>query len=103
MAYIKVDHSKFKGIADAIDSYTELMKKKMKSSQNEVAALAFNWQGKDYTNFKERFAKLDDDDSSHKQMIKVLEAYASFLRYAEEKYKKAQADAVERANRLPRY
>ncbi len=103
MAYICVDHSKFEGTASEIDKYVSLMKNKMKSAQGEVDALAASWQGSDFSQFEAQFNKLDNSDSTHRKMLKALESYSNFLRYAEAQYKEAQSKAVNRANLLPRY
>lgn len=103
MAYIKVDHSKFESAAVAVDKYTTLMKNKMRSSQGEVTTLASNWQGSDFAQFRLAFDKVDNVDSTHAQMLKSLESYAKYLRFASSKYKEAQARAVNRANSLPRW
>lgn len=103
MAYIKVDHSKFENAASATEDYVELLKNKMRSAQGEVTTLSASWQGSDFTQFKVNFSRVDNDDSTHTKMVKALESYARYLRYAGKKYKDAQARAVNRANGLPRY
>lgn len=103
MAYIKVDRSKLQSTATAVDNYVRLMKNKMKNAQNEVTTLSSAWQGTDFAQFKTQFDKVDNNDSTHAQMLKALESYAKYLRYAEGKYKNAQIKAVNRANSLPRY
>ena len=103
MAYIKVDHSKFESAASAVDDYVTLMKNKMRSVQGEVATLSSSWQGSDFNQFKTEFDKLDNGDSTHTQMVKALESYAKYLRFAAKKYKETQAGAINRANRLPRW
>lgn len=102
MAYISVDYSKLESAASAVDDYVDLMKGKMKSAQNEVNNLSVSWQGGDATQFKTEFDKVDNEDSTHAGMVKSLEAYSKYLRYAASKYKEAQARAVNRANSLPR-
>ena len=103
MAYIKVDHSKFESAASAIDNYVALMKNKMRSAQGEISVLSSSWQGSDFTQFKTEFDKVDNADSTHAQMLKAMESYAKYLRYAANKYKNAQSRAVNRANNLPRW
>ena len=103
MTYIKVDHSKFESAASAIEEYIALMESKMNSVQGEVTILSSSWQGSDFIQFKTEFDKVDNDDSTYIQMKKSLESYAKYLRFAAEKYKKAQIDAVNRANSLPKY
>lgn len=103
MAYIKVDHSKFSTTASVVDSYVKLMKTKMNSAQGEVDNLARNWQGVDFAQFRTQWNKVTNGESTYSEMIKALENYSKFLRFASEKYKDAQTNAVNSANRLPRY
>lgn len=103
MAYIKVDHSKFESTADAVDKYVTLMKRKMSSAQGEIKTLSSSWQGSDFNQFKSEFNKIDNSDSVHSQMVKALESYSKYLRFAGNKYKDAQSRAVNRANNLPRW
>ncbi len=103
MAYIKVNHSKLESTAAEVDKYVTLLKKKMKNAQGEVSTLSSSWQGSDFSQFKSEFDKVDNSDSTHNQMVKALESYAKYLRFAGNKYKDAQARAVNRANSLPRW
>ena len=103
MAYIKVDHSKLKSAASAIETYASTLKTKMKKAQSEAESLSAVWQGGDATEFKTRFAKIDNKDSTHAQFVVALESYAKYLKYAESEYKKAQSKAINRANNLPKY
>ena len=101
MAYIKVDHSKFEKAADAIDTYLDQMKKRMGSADGEITKLSAGWQGDDFTQYKVQWEKVAGDDSTYAEMKKSFETYAKFLRFAADKYKNAQANAVNRANKLP--
>ena len=103
MAYIKVDHSKFEETASAIDTYVSLMKNNMRGAQGEVTTLSSSWKGTDSTQFSTEFDKIDNEDSTHTRMVKSLESYAYYLRFAANKYKDAQARAINRANGLPRW
>ena len=102
MAYIKVNHSKLEATAIEIEEYVALLKKKMKDAQDEVSALSSSWQGTDFTQFQAQFDQVDNEDSTHAQMVKELESYAKYLRYVSEKYKYAQAQAINRAKALPK-
>lgn len=101
MAYIKVDHSKFESTASEVDKYVDFMKKTMRNIQEEVNMLT--WKGADAEQFKSEFNKVNNEDSTHTQMVKALETYARYLRFVANKYKAAQANAVNRANGLPRW
>lgn len=103
MTYIKVDHSKFTHTVDKLDSFVTMMKKNIQNANTEIDILSLNWQGSDFDQFKKGWDKVDNDDSTQMQMIKNLESYGRFLKYASSKYKNAQAKAIDRANRLPKY
>lgn len=103
MAYIKVDHSKFSGAASAVDTYLAQLGKKMNGAKGEVNNMASIWQGSDYTHFKAQWDKVVNGESTYSEMVKSLKSYSEFLKYAAEKYKNAQADAINRANNLPRW
>lgn len=81
----------------------DIMKNKMRSAQWEVTTLSSSWQGSDFTQFKTEFDKVDNADSKHAQMVKAMEPYAKYLRFAANKYKDAPAHAVNRANSLPKW
>ncbi len=101
--YIKVDHSEFEKCAKEIDDYVALMKKNMTEAQNHVQTLSSAWQGTDSSLFKTKFEEADGNDSVHYQLLKALESYAKYLRYASSKYKDAQAKAIDRARALPKW
>lgn len=103
MSYIKVDHSKFESTALDIDNYVSMMKKKMQIAQNEVTSLSSSWQGTDFVQFRKNFDEVDNKSSVHVQMVKALESFSGYLRYAAKKYKEAQNRAINRANGLPRW
>lgn len=101
--YIKVDHSELKSASSAIDKYVDLMKKRMNSAQGEVASLFAEWQGSDSFQFRSEFDKVDDADSVHMRMLKALESYAQYLKYASNRYKAAQVNAISRANNISKF
>lgn len=103
MAYIKVDHSKLKSTANAVDTYVKLLRDKMGLAQSEIEALSAGWEGQDYTQFLAAFDAIDNGDSTHAALIKALESYAEYLRYAGDKYRNTQASAINAANLLPRW
>lgn len=103
MANIKVDHSQFEKAASSIESYITKHKNKMKSIEQSVASLGTSWQGEDYNQLKKECQQMSASGSTSDKMIKSLDNYADFLRFAANKYKSAQANAINRANKLPRY
>ena len=102
MSYIKVDHSKFETAAVSVDNYVADMKKNMTNAEREVLALSSVWQGQDFNQFRSQWNKVTENDSTYTKMVRSLESYAKFLRYAANQYKNAQSKAVNRANSLPK-
>ena len=103
MAYINVDHSKFEPAASAVEQYIQVIKTNMGRGDSEVNSLNTAWEGRDYVRYKAEWEKLNNPGSVKAEYIKALENYAQFLRYAGNKYKNAQADAVNRAAGLPKW
>lgn len=56
-----------------------------------------------YNKLKTECQQMSASGSTSDKMLKSLDNYADFLRFAANKYKSAQANAINRANRLPRY
>lgn len=103
MANIRVDHSQFEKAAASIESYITKHKSKMKSIEQSVASLGASWQGEDYNQLKKECQQMSASGSTSDKMLRSLDNYADFLRFAAKKYKSAQANAIDRANKLPRY
>lgn len=103
MANIKVDHSQFERTASTIDTYIRNHRNKMNSIDAFVNSLGTSWQGNDYNQLKKEWQQIQGSGSTSDKMLKSLDNYADFLRFAANKYKSAQANAINRANRLPRY
>jgi uncharacterized protein YukE len=72
----------------------------MKAADREVTNLATSWQGTDSTQFQNQWSHVVTYDSTSKNMVKALENYAKFLRFAASQYKDAQSKAVNKANWL---
>ncbi|MEH6993434.1 WXG100 family type VII secretion target [Neobacillus drentensis] len=98
--FIKVNHSQFENAADAIDTYLSSQKRNMAAAEREVQNLGATWQGTDSKQFQLQWNKVEDNESTSKNMSKALENYANFLRFAASQYKEAQSKAVNRANWL---
>lgn len=102
MAYIRVNHAQLSATASEIDAYISLLKSKMVSAQQEINQLTMNWQGSDSVQFKSQWGTVTDNQSTYYNLISQLESYANYLRYAAQEYSKAQKNAIDRANALPR-
>lgn len=103
MANIKVDHSQFEKAAFAIENYITKHKNNMQAINQSVDSLSSFWQGNDYNQLKTEWQQINACDSTSEKMLKSLDNYADFLRFAANKYKTAQANAINRANNLPKY
>ena len=103
MANIQVDHSQYERADSAIETYISKHKSKMNTINNSIASLGSSWQGNDYNQLKKEWQEIQGSGSTSDKMLKSLDNYADFLRFAANKYKSAQANAINRANRLPRY
>lgn len=103
MARIKVNHSELTKTANEMDNFLSRTKDRMNSASGSVDRMIQGWEGADYTQFDKQWTKVTASDSTYRQMVKSLDAYADYLRFAADKYKDAQAKAVNRANRLPRW
>jgi len=100
---IKVNHNKLEAAAKEIDTYLSLHIGEMKKASGEVDTLSTSWKGDDSIQFRVNWSRLDDKGSTSEQMITALTDYAEFLHFSAQKYKKAQTDAINRANRIPKW
>lgn len=101
--YIRVDHSKFETTALAVEAYVKAHRDNMKMAKDEVTALSSSWQGDDYKQFLTTWDKLDCGESTSERMLSSLTNYAAYLRFAANSYKKAQTNAVNRANSISKW
>lgn len=102
MSSIDVNPNKIDAASKIIDSRVKSIKNKMGKATNQVSALSSSWVGKDYIQFKSQWDRVSDTSSTYAKTIKALESYSGYLKYASKKYSKAQTDAINRANSLPR-
>ena len=99
--YIKVNHSDLEKAADKLDNYLKQHKSLKSQADTQVQNLKSAFQGDDYMAYEVQWNKLDDKDSTMIAVTDKTKMYVEFLRYAAAQYKKAQSDAVNRANRIP--
>jgi WXG100 family type VII secretion target len=102
MGRIRVDHSRFEQVAGKIDEYVRKHKSEMAAANSEVQGVYSSWQGEDAAKFQLQWEGVAAGDSVSQKMLNSLENYAEFLRFAATQYREAQANAVNRANGLPR-
>ena len=100
MAYIMVDHRRLEKTAGDIDGYINAHHRAMSEIDNNIVSLGSSWQGEDYYQMQREWNEMKSGSSTSEKMLKSLDSYADFLRWAAKKYKQAQAEAINRANRL---
>lgn len=103
MSKINVDHSQFSKAASEIEGHVSDVKKYIASTVINVDTLASSWEGSDYAAFRNKFDEMLSKDSTYDKYLKALEGYAKFLKFAGERYKKAQIDAYNKAKSLPKW
>lgn len=101
MSYIKVDHSRLEKAADELEKRISAHDTYMKQANDKVRILNSSFSGTDYNAYEAQWRTVTEEGSTSKNIIKTTQAYADFLRYAASQYKKAQSDAVNRANKIP--
>ncbi|MBR5949285.1 MAG: hypothetical protein IKZ82_11675 [Clostridia bacterium] len=102
MAKIKVDYRTLEQASIAIEQYLSTHNNKMNKANAAMVELGNYWSGEDYTATYALWENVDRGASASNSMMKSLRNYAEFLKMASRKYKNAQENAVQRANRLPK-
>ena len=100
MAYIMVDHRRLEKTAGDIEGYINAHRRAMSDIDSNIISLSSSWQGEDYRQMVCEWNEMKNGSSTSEKMLKSLDNYADFLRWAARKYKQAQIDAINRANRL---
>ena len=101
--YIKTDCKKMVKTAENIEAQIAEIKKLMSNSTTAVLEMRSGFQGADYDAFYAKWDSLWTEDSTYSTLVKRLESYAEFLRYAAEQYDYVQEQAILRSNRIPKY
>lgn len=101
--YIKTDYERLVKTAENVESQIAEIKKLMNNSSTAVLKMRSGFHGADYNAFYAKWDGLLTEDSTYTTLIKRLESYAKFLRYAAEQYEYVQDQAQLRSNRIPKY
>ncbi len=102
MANIKVNHRRIEITANDVDNFLSVLNNGMKTIENELYSLGGSWKGADYNSVLVEWRQMKAFDSTTGKMSESLKSYSEFLRFTAETYKKAQAEAVNIANKLPK-
>lgn len=101
---IKVNHSELISAAQLVEDYISFSKKKMKIMSDSVESLKnVAWVGIDYDQLANKWDVVNNKGSIYSNFNESLVAYADYLNYSAEQYKKAQSRAINRANFLPKW
>ena len=100
MANIRVDCGELRTIAGKIDAYVEFAKDQQKKANEEQERLSLHWQGLDHKAYEEKWNTATVESMKYNGMLKAMENYADYLRYAASEYEKAQERAIGTATRL---
>ena len=100
MAFISVDRARLDRAAAAVENYVKNHKNKMSGAHSEIDALSRTWQGTDFNQFRTRWNRVTERDSTSGKMLTAMENYARFLRNASKRYGDAQTSAINRARSI---
>ena len=101
MAKIKVNHATLEKTAGVIEDKIRTFNQTINQANSAVGNMTSMWTGTDYGEYKTQWEKATGKGSPTKAMTKALQAYADYLKYAAEMYKKAQGEAVNRSKKIP--
>ncbi len=101
--YIRVDHSQLDRAADTIEEKIRSHDSHMGQIATEVDNLEGSFSGDDYIAYKNQWITAIGEGSTYQNIKKAAQNYADFLRYASKEYKTAQANAVNMAERIPKW
>lgn len=101
---IKVNHCELASAAKLVEDYINVSKKKMKTMSNSVDSLKnVAWVGTDYDQLANKWDGVNNKGSVYYNFTENLAAYADYLNFSAEQYKKAQSRAINKANFLPQW
>ena len=100
MDIIEVNHSSLRQAANDFRQYAREGNSITTNTVQTCESLSRSWNGNDFTAFITRARGLDSQDSYLRRLCSALNSFADKLEYSADKYRKAQADAINRANRL---
>jgi len=103
MNTIEVNHRALREVAEAITTYCSKQDSEMHSADAHIKTmLANDWIGLDAEEFGHKWEGVDDSDSTAIKFRESLRGFGECLVACADEYEKAQADAYNEANRLPK-
>lgn len=101
--YIAVNHKILEQTAADIDECITKHNQYLEQASENVRNMSSIWEGSDYIKYCEQWGMLTNNDSTSKAIIKNMQNYADYLCYCAKKYKEAQANAINKANNIPKW
>jgi len=103
MAFIEVNHKVLRDVSTAIDTYCSVHVKEMNSADAEIKSLlSSGWLGMDAQEFGRIWEGVNGRDSISIKFRDSLKNFGGALAACANEYQKAQEDAYNAANRLPK-
>lgn len=104
MSVIEVNHKSLRTVASAVNNYCSDQTAQMTVANAVVRTLLdAHWKGQDSVFFERRWKHVQDEKSTAERFKKTLKQFAKRLNACADVYQKAQEDAYNEANRLPKY
>ena len=104
MAIIEVDHKYLREVASACTAYCEKQDSEMRTADSEIQAmLTADWTGGDAREFRMKWVAIDSRTSQTVKLRNAVEALGENLTACADEYEKAQGEAYNDANHLPKY
>lgn len=99
LAYINVNYNQIMKTASDVDTYVNKLKQSMKEIDWRMWELNSNWKGKDSTVFFKEWSDIKSNNSTSSRMLTSLENYSNSLKFAANRYRDIQLQAISRATR----
>jgi hypothetical protein len=104
MAVIEVNHKVLREVAAAVTAYCSAQDREMRTADADVKGMLFSdWLGLDAQTFGHKWEGVDDSGSTSVKFRESLKAFGESLTACANAYQTAQEDAVNEANRLPKW
>ena len=103
MSKIKVDREGIVDSAKKMERHVSDIRSQMKQVKGLNDDLRASWEGMDRAIFDNKYDEMVKEKTTFDNYIKIIGQHADYLRKVDEIYRKAQEDAYNKANRIPKY
>ena len=103
MAMIEVNHKVLRDVATAITTYCSAQDREMRTADTDIKSmLTSDWLGGDAQEFGKKWEDVDADNSTTVKFRESLKNFGENITACANEYEKAQVDAYNAANWLPK-